>query len=297
MLWHQTSVHGYETPTHSKISEKAVPSSNNLKNSFVNLGLVSQDDQLTANNLSCNGVTTQSVLNWILEGSVCEDDTVTETFARYKNHFYDPVHDKGLGGIFWPNSGIMSGERAPDWAIDMGPADKQLYSFSQGRKYYYDAVTKSTDVERKANLARMFRTLGNVMHVVQDMAQPQHTRNDSHALPSSRYETYTDANRAKLTYDGEEIPKYATAQEYFTNLAQFSNNNFVSAGTNFNNLVNGQVVPNYGYALPVPGVATEVPVHTLTPAVSADILAKCGASTPCVMTFYSTSQTENRRYS
>jgi hypothetical protein len=291
--------HSYEIDTHEKISNVAAQQFIDLKHyDFTNLGLVSLDDNLTADGLKCRPTktATQTAMEWIKEGSVCEDDTVTETFFRYKNHFYDPVHKKGLGGIFWPNSGIMSGERAPDWAIDMGPADKQLYSFSQGRKYYYDAVTKSTDVERKANLARMFRTLGNVMHVVQDMAQPQHTRNDSHALPSSRYETYTDANRAKLTYDGEEIPKYATAQEYFTNLAQFSNNNFVSAGTNFNNLVNGQVVPNSGYALPVPGVATEVPVHTLTPAVSADILAKCGASTPCVMTFYSTKQTvENKR--
>ncbi len=279
------TAHGYEIGTHSKISEQAIPKSNNLTSSFANLGLVSQDDILTANNLSCSGTSTQSVLNWILEGSVCEDDTFTEVFARYKHHFYDPQHNgKAFGGILKRNSGLIYGMPAPDWILDMGPADGQLYSFSQGRQYFYDAVTKPTDAERKANLARMFRSLGDVMHIMQDMAQPQHTRNDSHGLPKSNYEVYTNDLRDSLAYTGEPVPKYATAREYFTNLAKFSNNNFVSAATNFDEAA------NQGFSLPAQGAATDVPVHTL-PDVSTEVLAECNASKPCMMTFFSTSET------
>jgi probable HAF family extracellular repeat protein len=285
----QTLAYGYEVETHKEISSQAASKSILTKYDFNNFGLTSSSDGLTAEGLKCdsNSSSTKTALDWILEGSVCEDDTFTESFARYKNHFYDPQHDgKGYGGFLWKDSGILRGAPAPDWIIDAGPADGQLYSFSQGRQYFYKALTKSTDAERKANLARMFRTLGDVMHIMQDMAQPQHTRNDSHGMPKSNYEVYTDQKRANgtLPYSGETAPPFATAREYFTSLAQFSNNNFVSAGTNFD------VATNYGYNLPAPGAATDVPIHTL-PDISPEVLAECSASKPCVMTFYSTNQT------
>jgi hypothetical protein len=174
----------------------------------------------------------------------------------------------------------------------MDPADGQLYSFSQGRQYYYNALTATSEAERKANLARMFRTLGDVMHIMQDMAQPQHTRNDSHGLPGSWYEVYTDKKREKneLPYIGATILPFATAREYFTDLAQFSSDNFVSAGTNFDEAA------QLGYNLPVAGTPTDVPVQALEPPVSAEILGKCDPSKPCIMTFYPTNQTvENKR--
>ena len=39
----------------------------------------------------------------------------------------------------------------------------------------------STENDRKKYWATTFRALGDVVHLVQDMAQPQHTRNDPHA--------------------------------------------------------------------------------------------------------------------
>ena len=51
---------------------------------------------------------------------------------------------------------------------------------------YSDNVTptswlSSKEDLRKAYWATTFRSLGDVVHLLQDMAQPQHTRNDSHS--------------------------------------------------------------------------------------------------------------------
>ncbi|BCO30781.1 hypothetical protein TspCOW1_08840 [Thiohalobacter sp. COW1] len=50
---------------------------------------------------------------------------------------------------------------------------------------------------RKAYWATTFRALGDVLHLIQDMAQPQHTRNDLHNTDYGHgervYEKYTNA--------------------------------------------------------------------------------------------------------
>jgi hypothetical protein len=109
------------------LAENATLQSINLTNSLENFGISTLKDELTSDGLTCKvfGTSTKSVLNWIKEGSVCEDDTFTQAFARYKHHFYDPQHNgKGFGGMFWPNSGFMSGKPAPIgcliWTPPMG---------------------------------------------------------------------------------------------------------------------------------------------------------------------------------
>jgi len=112
----------------------------------------------------------------------------------------------------------------------------------------------------------MFRALGDVLHLVQDMAQPQHTRNDAHSPPNSIlipdiqvYEKYINARALgasfeclgdtpktipgkKLIYAGYSadglIKKYG---DFFDEpsgkgLANYSNANFFTAGTNFGNV-------------------------------------------------------------
>ena len=109
----------------------------------------------------------------------------------------------------------MSGTAtAPDWAIDKVEADGQLYSFKQARTYFYDGLTKPAKADRDSKLATMFRTLGDVVHLVQDMAQPQHTRNDGH-FTGSLYEKYVDGANPKLT--GGTIPVIQMARDFLTN--------------------------------------------------------------------------------
>ena len=119
-----------------------------------------------------------------------------------------------------------------------------------------------------------FQTLGQVIHHIQDMAQPQHTRNDQHldlglttgqtigfcvvspticatyfAIKNpSLYESYTNDVRGKLPTDfslvGYDLsdPKFLKTfnqpRKFWETpdgkgLAQYTNSNFVSAGTNF----------------------------------------------------------------
>ena len=110
---------------------------------------------------------------------------------------------------------------------------------------------------REKYTALMFRALGQVLHVVEDMAQPQHTRNDPHADCAdemswlvgghSWYEDYIEARTLRRPFPQEIPPElvlggYDAApirpyQEFFTEngrrgLADFSSRNFLSAGTN-----------------------------------------------------------------
>jgi len=150
-----------------------------------------------------------SITGWIMRGAIREDDNPSETsdtdepggpFFRVFNHFYDPANGKGLSRF-----GIPIGAPAPDWALvpgTTGPvflvANKENhFTIANAREAMWRALTLKTSTggddippsdwtgtkeeRRKAYWATVFRALGDVVHLVQDVAQPQHTRNDAHA--------------------------------------------------------------------------------------------------------------------
>jgi len=155
---------GYERPTHEKISGIA------FEQSVLNKGYLDQELNLSATiSLQMDGVT-KTLKEWIAEGSIREDDD-----ARSVNHFYDPFNDRPL------TVGIPIGFKAPDWAFDQAPflrAETFRFSWTDARRAFRDALTSPTLNGRKEALALTFRTLGNVIHVIQDMGVPEHTRND-----------------------------------------------------------------------------------------------------------------------
>src|SRR2546426_3703380 len=210
---------------------------------------------------------------WMIEGAIREDDFQAHLVLarlgcpqpknphsdidRPKHHFFDI--QRGGAGI-----PLVAGISAPDWALGRegrGPASSQnQFSLPDARVYQLRSLTESSRVERDRNTARLFRTLGQVTHVLQDMAQPQHTRNDPHlgctnALAQffggekSWYEAYietralnqpyrtrSDASRP-LVLVGYDPVSFQTYQDYWANaegsgLAEFSSRNFFSAGTN-----------------------------------------------------------------
>jgi hypothetical protein len=105
------------------------------------------------------------------------------------------------------------------------------------------------------------------MHLVQDAAQPQHTRNDSHAGlvcpttlgllgPQSLYELYVETNAivGSLTYSGYPVvdlpqPRFFWDTEDGRGMAEFANRNFVTVGTNFTGRPN-DVQPAPGFPSP-----------------------------------------------
>lgn len=169
----------YEMPTHPDITEAALKKSLTKKNFLRDIGYNSEEDKITYTSdgssvSGINGTTNQSILEWIRLGSKDEDES-NEGFLRYRNHFYDPVNK--IGYHYWG----ASGETAPDWILeDKTTYSSQKWSLKDAKTYYLTALTSSTKKERDNNFAKTFKALGHVLHLVEDMAQPQHTRNDSH---------------------------------------------------------------------------------------------------------------------
>jgi hypothetical protein len=109
--------------------------------------------------------------------------------------------------------------------------------------YFYQGLTASAERERKRNMSLVFRSLGQVAHLLQDAAQPQHTRNDSHAT-GSLYETYTSNVLPDLTFSGYPSVAVATPDQLWTTpdgkgIADYSNRGFVSAGSNLGGTQSG----------------------------------------------------------
>ncbi len=149
-----------------------------------------------------------------------QDDPYGATL-RPLNHFYDPVYDRALTA-----AGQPLGAASPRWAIGAAQpftqpdveeaARHNHFTIVDVKEALFRAVTLKTagvdgwvdlpqwddaprkDAHRKTYWATVFRGLGDVLHLVQDMAQPQHSRNDAHAGKpfmghASTFEAYIEA--------------------------------------------------------------------------------------------------------
>lgn len=159
-------VFAYEVETHQAISEVAASRSTvgeQLKESLaISAGLDTK-------------VGEQSLLKWILAGAVHADD-----WTYFFNHFHNP-----LAGD-WSQAGLGPGYSAILW----GQTPNQGYpswSWQNTRQYFLDALTSTQKADREAGLTMTFQGLGHLIHLIQDMASPAHTRNDPHR--SYNYET------------------------------------------------------------------------------------------------------------
>jgi hypothetical protein len=205
-------------------------------------------DKYLKNNLGMSdGVTakfnSKIVQEWIGDGGVNEDDGV-----RWRNHFLNPINDEGLWDSF---------KSALKWATL--PVGGQDFSWDDVRASYRDALIAKDKTTRESSFAKTFRGVGQIMHLVQDMSVPAHTRNDSHPI-SDGYESWAKKNindAKKINYSAYNnyspfntslflIPQlFDTPQYNGTNpsitlsnnigLAEFTNANFLSADTIFKN--------------------------------------------------------------
>jgi hypothetical protein len=58
------------------------------------------------------------------------------------------------------------------------------------RGYFYEALTVPDQDTKERKLAETFRGLGQLMHLVQDMSVPEHTRDDGHYIGSLPFVTH-----------------------------------------------------------------------------------------------------------
>ncbi len=109
----------------------------------------------------------------MVEGSERED-----AGTRASNHFHEPINNTGLNDINW-------GDSALSWAL--GDISSNEYSWKKARTYYCEALTSQSSNIRSWGFDKTFRSLGYVMHMIQDVAAPAHTRNDfkGHLFPQN----------------------------------------------------------------------------------------------------------------
>ncbi len=240
------AIPAYEVPTHEDMSEMAAFSSVLIQPEiFSSLGFIGgiDDPKLKLPNSKGEEKTIRFIIR---DGANFEDNNI-----RPLNHFFDPTTDTGL--LF----------TSPTWALeDKGQISVlQAYSYTDARQHLYDALTKTEKAEREKSFGSLFETLGRVIHHIQDMAQPQHVRLDTHLKFSdadkpdwffekgSRYEAYTLDKGINLPFTGyapvysdTDATPFTTPRKFWTTttgvgnggkgIAEYTNRGFFSAGTN-----------------------------------------------------------------
>ena len=158
--------------------------------------------------------TLPSLIGWAMLGAIREDDVKYDSKStentpqdvpggpidRVRGHFFDPIDETGVSGIDAP---------ATDWALGLRLGADNHFSVAAAREAMWRAATLTTldqyhaliplslpaafppvtpvigeqpelEALRYAYWATVFRSLGDAVHLLQDMAQPQHTRWDLH---------------------------------------------------------------------------------------------------------------------
>lgn len=165
-----------ETDTHEALNEYV---SRNTLNSFsFNLYL--------KNNLGIqNGIeedfNSKQVWKWLREGGKKEDIPYWYMpYLRSVNHFHNPLTKQGFSGIW--GMGFLNGVSSLEWSQKpMGTQSPGgYYSWYDARDYFYKALTSADKITREANFAETLRGLGQLMHLVEDLSVPEHTRDDGH---------------------------------------------------------------------------------------------------------------------
>jgi hypothetical protein len=234
-----TASAGYEKGTHQRLSAEAFARSDIASHLQEAYGIGESD--VFRQRLFGVPWGSRTAGEWLVAGGHEEDVPVW----RVLNHFFDPNRGVGLG--------ILGGMAAPDWALEPdGPVDGQNHSYRDAREAFYAGLTNRSRQSRERELGFTFFALGHVIHLIQDMAQPQHARLDSHppfTASASFIEQYVEANVGAFPLGSSAVPVVAHPRALWTDggagLADFSNANFVSAGTNFTVLADGATAENH----------------------------------------------------
>jgi len=179
---------------------------------------------------------------WVMRGAIREDDNDAGLYAvggserdrdpwnsvfRAGRHFYDPINNRSLAnGV---SCFLFGCKPAVEWAMGrtgvlggsppLDTARENHFSWQDARDNYWWALTykpiapasptlgvwqQRYSGNRNLRWATTLKAVGQVIHLLQDMAQPQHARNDSHGPPTAQiaigdnpadgaFEAYTEA--------------------------------------------------------------------------------------------------------
>src|SRR5206468_5764061 len=152
---------------HWRISDAAAAASSLLSNALAAFGLTSFSS-LDPQDIQKPLINKGTASGWIREGAVREDGE-SPCDDRVRQHFYNPLNNLGY------SFGVLTGIPSPLWGLeDTTIAPSQEFSYRDAREYLWSALQSQTEADHQRNLALMFRSLGQVIHLIQDAAQPQH---------------------------------------------------------------------------------------------------------------------------
>ena len=184
------NVFGWGGRTHKLITKYSWQNSSKLKNSMFLLRL--NLDKGMLNERLSDGKEEKNPAEWLQFGAEHEDDT-NDLFGQIPDrsnfHFHNPLKewvDAGLSDVHVGASGssILWAQNSPIQAF-ISKDEKKVRTWYVAREYYYKGLIENTDMDlRSTYFSEMFKTLGNQVHLIQDMAVPDHVRNDSHVLNS-----------------------------------------------------------------------------------------------------------------
>jgi hypothetical protein len=292
-----TSVNAYDVPAHATITQQAVEQSVLVLKpaTLSRLGIVDRNAKWpsTDPDVASKLKTFPQLLSF---GSMFEDE---RQIIQALYHFCNAKNGDALRLELRSGGSIVPGHSSPDWILgDKGSKVDLLgkqnpFSYTKSRSYFLDALTKSSKSDRDTDWGLTFQTLGHVIHHLQDMAQPQHTRNDPHCpeafcavahllvkgiYKERGYENYAQGSNLTFgaydpVFQSSQTNGFKTPRQFFhTNqpgaqasgkgIAEFSNTNFVTTGTLFR-MSNGVALPNASQPLPVPAGSQTISLKAL----------------------------------
>jgi hypothetical protein len=256
--------YAYEEENHKQMSSLAINSSVLVSQDKLNqFGfLYGADDSRQLFSVPDN----KGVVSWkTIREAVQVGADLEDKAPRVVNHFFNPL----TGGALSILGTTLLDDPSPDWALEdnrvigFNIAGSQDFSYRDAQDYFLNALIGSTKADRERNWGLTFRALGQVIHHVQDMTQPQHVRNDGHlnlnaiGVPNiwlitnpSTYEkwVFESKDESKFAsypayapvYSPDNPGNFSTPRQFWTTttngtggigLAEYTNRNFFSMGT------------------------------------------------------------------
>ena len=184
-------------------------------------------------------------------------DAIDRADGRFVNHFYDAQN----GGHALIAYGQYFRNNALKWAVEgqngrpygafnnFFSTYKNQYRYTNTLEYFLLGFTSTDASERKRNQAKMFVSLGNLMHLMNDMTSPAHTRGDSHqegdvmevwgrggedGKQNMGYKIVgntLDDNAGIVANQATDIPKYSKFSDFITKEATWTATHFFSKDT------------------------------------------------------------------
>ena len=183
-------------------------------------------------------------IEWMKQGAINEDEA-----PRWINHFFDPIHKTGWSGKHF---GVLTQEQGLEQGAEMAPkpvlasidwATNQEYQSSYGRQYGNQTWQKAVGSYINGDKKSAFISLGYILHFIEDLSVPDHTRDDTHAGiygdPGSPYENYSKEytlyNKLNIAEElknqNKNFFEFSSLESAFEYLADYSNKNFFSEDT------------------------------------------------------------------